>query len=79
MKWASQVAQWKRILLLLLETQETQVQSLGWEDPQSRKWQPSTVFLRVKFHGQKSLEGCSPWGHRVERDRAYVHICIYVR
>ena len=21
------------------------------------------VFLPGKFHGQRSLEGCSPWGH----------------
>ena len=31
--WASQVAQWYRIYLPLQETQETQVRSLGWEDP----------------------------------------------
>ena len=30
---ASQVAQWYRIHLLMQETQETWVQSLGWEDP----------------------------------------------
>ena len=27
------MAQWSRIHLLIQETQETQVQSLGWEDP----------------------------------------------
>jgi len=30
---ASQVAQWLRICLPLQKAQETQVQSLGWEDP----------------------------------------------
>ena len=25
--------------------QETQVQSLGWEDPRRRNWQPTPVFL----------------------------------
>ena len=30
---ASQVAQWYRICLPMQETQETWVQSLGWEDP----------------------------------------------
>ena len=30
--------------------------------PSSRKWQPTTVFLPGKFHGQSSLVGCSPWG-----------------
>ena len=29
-----------------------------------RKWQPTPVFLPVKFHGQRSLVGYSPWGHK---------------
>ena len=28
------------------------------------KWQPTPVFLPGEFHGQRSLEGFSPWGHR---------------
>ena len=32
--------------------------------PWSRKWQPTQVFLPGKFHGQRSLAGCSPWGHK---------------
>ena len=32
--------------------------------PWSRKWQPTLVFLPGKFHGQRSLEGCSPWGQK---------------
>ena len=35
-EWASQVAQWQRIHLLMQETQETQMQSLYWEDPQKK-------------------------------------------
>ena len=31
--------------------------------PWSRKWQPTPVFLPGKFHGQRRLAGCSPWGH----------------
>ena len=27
-----------------------------------KKWQPTPVFLPGKFHGQRSLAGCSPWG-----------------
>ena len=27
-----------------------------------RKWQPTTVFLPGKSHGQRSLVGYSPWG-----------------
>ena len=30
----------------------------------SRKWQPTPVFLPGKFHGQRSLEGYKPWGHK---------------
>ena len=33
--------------------QETQFRSLGWEDPCSRKWQPTPVFLPGEFHGQE--------------------------
>ena len=44
------------------ETQETQVQSLGWEDPLEEETAPT--FLPGKFHGQRSLEGYSPWGHK---------------
>ena len=29
-----------------------------------RKWQPTPVFLPGESHGQKSLAGYSPWGHK---------------
>ena len=29
--------------------------------PWKRAWQPTPVFLSKKFHGQRSLEGYSPW------------------
>ena len=32
------------------------------------KWQPTPVFLPRKSHGQWSLAGPSPWGHRVGHD-----------
>ena len=44
--------------------QETWVQSLGQEIPWKRKWQPALVFLPGKSHGQRSLAGYSPWGHK---------------
>ena len=28
----------------------------------SKEWQPTPVFLPGKFHGQRSLVGCSPKG-----------------
>ena len=40
---------------------ETQVQSLGWEDPLERDTF-TPVFLPGEFHGQRSLVGYSLWG-----------------
>ena len=42
--------------------QETQVRSLGKEDPWRKKWLPIPVFLPGAFHGQRSLAAYSPWG-----------------
>ena len=28
-----------------------------------REWLPTPAFLPEEFHGQRSLAGCSPWGH----------------
>ena len=48
-----------------LAMQETQVRSLGWEDPPwRREWLPTPVFLPGEFRGQRSLEGYSPWRHK---------------
>ena len=32
--------------------------------PWRRKWQHTPVFLPGKSHEQRSLVGCSPWGHK---------------
>ena len=32
--------------------------------PWRRKWHPTLVFLPGESHGQRSLVGCSPWGHK---------------
>ena len=42
--------------------QETQVQSLGWEDPLEKEMATPSSTLAQKFHGQRSLVGYSPWG-----------------
>ena len=34
------------------------------EIPWKRKWLPTPVFFPGKFHGQRSLVGYSPWGHK---------------
>ena len=48
--------------------QETRVQSLGQEDLLEKKGQPTTEFLPGKSHGERSLEGYSPWPRRVRHD-----------
>ena len=48
---------------------ETQVWSLGREDPAEKGRQPTPVFLPGESHGERSLVGCSPWG-RKELDTA---------
>ena len=39
--------------------QETWVGKIRW-----RAWQPTPVFLTGESHGQRSLVGYSPWGHK---------------
>ena len=49
--------------------QETQVQSLGWEDPCKREWLPIPVFLLEEFWGQRSLAGLQTMGsQRIRHD-----------
>ena len=51
--------------------QETWVQSLSWEGP--LEWLPTLVFLPEEFHGQKSLVGYSPWGHKESDTTDHTH------
>ena len=44
--------------------QETWVESLSEKDPWRREWQPTPVFWPREFHGQRSLEGYSPWDRK---------------
>ena len=44
--------------------EETWAQSLGREAPWWRAWQPTPEFLPGESHGQRSLVGNSPWGHK---------------
>ena len=46
------------------ETYEMWVQSLGQEDPWTKAWQPTPVFLPGESHGQRSLKGYSLWGRK---------------
>ena len=52
------------------------VRKIAWR----RKWQPTPVYLPGESHGQRSLEGYSPWGYkRVRCDLAteQLHQCIF--
>ena len=49
---------------------------LGWEDPLEKGMathsrQPTPIFLPGESHGQRSLVGYSPWGHK-ESDKIEV-------
>ena len=47
---------------------ETWISSLGQEDPLEKEMATYSSILPGKFHGQRSVEGYSPWGHK-ESDR----------
>ena len=44
--------------------QETEVQSLSWEDPLEKEMATHSSILPGEFHGQRSLVGYSSRGHR---------------
>ena len=48
----------------VLPIQEPLFDSCVRQIPRRRKWQPTPVFLCGKSHGQRSLVGYSPWGHK---------------
>ena len=57
----SLVAQMVKRLSAMLETQ---VRCLDWEDPPEKEMESTPVLLPGKSHGQRSLVGYSPWGHK---------------
>ena len=48
------------------------VKKIPWR---RRKWQPISVFSPGKFHGQRSLVGYSPWGHKELDMTEHTHAC----
>ena len=73
--WAPQVAQGVKNPPAM---QEVQIQSLCWEDSQEEEtWQPSPVFLPGESHGQRSLSGYGPQGHKKsDMTEATEHACV---
>ena len=59
--WASLVVQTVKNLPVM---QETRVHPWIGKIPWRRKWHPTPVFLPGEFHGQRSLWGCNPEGHK---------------
>ena len=57
--WASLVAQSVKNLPAV---RETQVWSLGWEDPLEKEMATHSSIPAWEFHGQRRLVGYSPWG-----------------
>ena len=51
--------------------QETGVQFPGSEDPLEKGMATHLVFLPGEPHGQRSLEGYSPWGHKSQTRLSY--------
>ena len=62
--------------------QETWLWYLGWEDPLEKKTATQPVFWPLKSHGQRSLVGYSPWGHRAahvwatKHTHTHTHFCL---
>ena len=59
---SSLVAQ--KIIKTLPAIQETQVWSLGEDDPLEKEMATHSIFMPRESHGQRSLVGYSPWGHK---------------
>ena len=53
--------------------------------PWRSKWQPTPVFLPGKSHGQTSLVGYGPWGHKrvghglVTKQQQYIPLRKYIK
>ena len=56
--------------------QETQVRSLGREDPLEEEIEPTPVFLPGKSHEQRSLVGYSPRCHKELDMTKHAHIHV---
>ena len=59
------------------------VRFLSGEDPLEKGiWHPTPVFLSGESHGQRSLVGYSPWGHKelgtIEQAHSHTHIHTHV-
>ena len=59
------------------ETQETQVQSVVWEDPLEKEMATqSNILASGKLHGQRSLTGYSLWGCKELNTTKYARTAV---
>ena len=58
------MAQWVKNLPTMQESQETWVQSLGWEEPLEKEMATHSYILAWKINGQSNLADYSPMGHK---------------
>ena len=58
--------------------QETQVRSLGQEDPLEKEMATHSSILLGKFHGQRSLVGYSPWGCKESDMTEWLTLSLYM-
>ena len=58
--------------------QETRVRSLGQEDPLEKEIAIHSSTIAWKIHGQRSLVGYNPWGHKesVTTERLHFHFLV---
>ena len=58
---------WSRPLCMIIITKMAKEIDLAWKSQNwlflFTQWHPTPVLLPGKSHGQRSLVGCSPWGH----------------
>ena len=76
-RWASQVAQ----MLKNLPANAGDAGSIPGSGryPQKREWQPTVVFLPGESHGQRNLEGYSPWGCKESDTAEWVTLTCFLR
>ena len=58
--------------------QETRFDPWVRKIPWRRKWQLTPSFLPGESHGQRSLVGYSPWGHKESDMTEQLHLLTYL-
>ena len=73
---ASGMAQWVENSLTGRRCRRHQLDLWVRKIPWRRKWQPTPVFLPGESHGQRSLVGYSPWGHKELYTTEHTHCYV---